>query len=49
MCVDYWEFSYYGEQTCTTTIDGALVWEFFDDRNGDVCEGWCLEDGSGCE
>ena len=49
MCVDYWELSYYGEQTCTTTIDGALVWEFFDDRNGDVCEGWCLEDGSGCE
>ena len=49
MCVDYWEFSYYGEQTCTTTIDGALVWEFFDDWNGDVCEGWCLEDGSGCE
>ena len=49
MCVDYWEFSYYGEQTCTTTIDGALVWEFFDDWNGDVCEGWCLADGSGCE
>ena len=49
MCVDYWEFSYYGEQTCTTTIDGVLVWEFFDDWNGDVCEGWCLEDGSGCE